>query len=66
MKMALVSGDTIVTVNTGLKIIYSYSVSMPTITGKTLDYGTVAGGTITLNVTNPAANEYLFITAWGI
>jgi hypothetical protein len=66
MKMSLVTGDTVVTVNTGLKLIYSWSVSSPAITGKTLDHGTVSGGVITQNVTNPAANEALYFTAIGI
>jgi hypothetical protein len=66
MQMSLVSGDTVVTVNTGLRIIYYWNVCPPAITGKTIDYGTVSGGTITLNVTNPAANETLYFEAVGI
>jgi hypothetical protein len=64
--MALVAGDDTVTVKTGLKTIYGYSVSPPTITAKPIDYGTVSGGTITLHVTNPAASENLTVKAIGI
>lgn len=66
MRMALINGDTVVTVNTGLKIIYSFSVTPPKITGKALDHATIAGGVITQNVTNPAANENLEFTIYGI
>lgn len=66
MSMSLIAGDDTVTVKTGLKKIYSYAVSCPSITAKPIDYGTVSGGTITLHVTNPAANESLLVTSWGI
>lgn len=66
MKMALINGDDTVTVNTGLKIIYSYEISPPAITAKPVDYATVAGGVITIHTTNPGANMALYVTAEGI
>jgi len=66
MKMSLISGDTIATVVTGLKLIYSFSVSPPEKTGKALDHSTVSGGTITVNFTDPAATAALYVTAIGI
>jgi hypothetical protein len=66
MAMSLISGDDTVTVATGLKKIYSYSVSPAAVTAKPVDYGTISGGTITLHVTDPAANETLYVTAIGI
>jgi hypothetical protein len=66
MKMSLVSGDDTVTVKTGLKLIYSYSVSPQAVTGKIVDYGTVAGGTITLHVTAPGASKDLYVQAIGL
>lgn len=66
MKMALINGDDTVTVNTGLKKIYSYSVSPVAITAKPMDYGTIAGGVITLHTTNPGASMDLYVTAEGI
>jgi len=66
MKMSLINGDTIATVNTGLKIIYSFSVSPPAITAVPLDHSTVSGGVITVNFTNPGASADLYVTAIGI
>lgn len=66
MKMSLINGDDTVTVKTGLKIIYSYSVSPPAITAKPVDYATVSGGTITIHTTNPGASMSLYVTAEGI
>lgn len=66
MGMSLVSGDDTVTVATGLKKIYGYTVGLPTITAKSLDYATISGGTITLHVTDPVAAETLIVTAYGI
>jgi hypothetical protein len=66
MKMSLVSGDDTVTVKTGLKLIYTYSVSPQAVTGKIVDYGTVAGGVITLHITDPAATKDLYVTAIGL
>lgn len=66
MGMSMVAGDDTVTVNTGLKKIYSYSVSPPAVTAKPVDYGTVSGGTITLHVTDPNATVTLMVTAVGI
>jgi hypothetical protein len=66
MKMSLISGDDTVTVNTGLKLIYSYSVSPQAVTAKTVDYGTVAGGVITLHIDDPVATKDLYVTAIGL
>jgi hypothetical protein len=66
MKMTYGNGDTSVTVNTGLKIIYSYSISPTSVTTKSVDYATVSGGTITVAVTDPLAACYFFVTAIGI
>ena len=66
MKMTVVNGDTIATVNTGLKIIYSFSVSPPGVTAVPLDHSTVSGGTITVNFTDPVATCALYVTAIGI
>lgn len=65
-KMTYDNGDTSIVVNTGLKIIYSYDVSPPAVTGKAVDYGEVAGGTITLTVADPLAPDYLFVRAFGV
>lgn len=67
MKMSLVAADDTVTVNTGLKIIYGYSVSPTGVTAKIVDYGTVAGGVITLHCTAPGGTGAdLYVTAIGI
>ncbi len=66
MKMNLISGDDTVTVRTGLKWIYSYSISPPAITAKPVDYATVAGGVITIHTTDPGADMSLYVTAEGI
>lgn len=66
MKMTYGNGDTTVTVATGLKIIYSYSVSPTSVATKTVTDGDVSGGTITLTVTDPLGAAYLFVTAIGI
>ncbi len=66
MKMSLVAADDTVTVNTGLKIIYGYSVSPTGVTAKIVDYGTVAGGVITLYCTAPGVSADLYVTAIGI
>ena len=66
IKMTLIAGDTIATVRTKLKKIYSYSTSPPEITAKPLDHTTVAGGVLTINFTNPAAGASLYVTAIGI
>ncbi len=65
-KMALISGDTAVTCTTGLKRIESYEVSPTSVNAKTVTRGTVAGGVISLVVTDPLADEYLWITAYGL
>ena len=65
-KMTYAAGDTSITCATGLKIIYHYDISPPSLTAKPWDYATVAGGTITITVTNPLAACYLFVTAYGI
>ncbi len=66
LKMSLIATDTTVTVNTGLKIVYGYSVSPTGVTGKIVDYGTVAGGVITLYCTAPGVSADLYVTAFGI
>lgn len=66
MNMNVISGNTIATVNTGLKIIYSFSVSPPGVTAVPLDHSTVSGGTITVNFTDPVATVALYVTAIGI
>jgi len=66
MKMTYASGDTSVTVSTGLKIIYSYTISTYSLTTKTILQATVSGGTITVTVTDPGAAAYFFVTAIGI
>ena len=67
MKMALILTDDTVTVETGLKIIYSWSVSPPEVTAVPIDYATVSGGTITIHCTAPGGTgEALYVTAIGI
>jgi hypothetical protein len=67
MNMSLVAADDTVTVATGLKIIYSYSVSPPAVTAVPVDYATVSGGTITIHCTAPGGTgEALYVTAIGI
>jgi len=58
--------DTSITCATGLKKIYGYSCSAPSVATKYVTRGVVAGGTITLTVTDPAAPCYLTVTAIGI
>jgi hypothetical protein len=65
MEMTLISGDTSVVVDTGLRRIFSYSVSPYTLTTKLLLQATVSGGTITQVVTDPAAGEVLYYTIIG-
>ena len=60
------NGDTSITCATGLKIIHHYDISPPSVTLKPVDFATVAGGTITITVTDPLAACYLFVTAYGI
>ena len=66
MKLPLISGDTTAVIQTGLKKIYSYSFSLPSVTAKALNFSTVSGGTISATFTDPAATAYLFVTAIGI
>jgi len=66
MKMNVISGDTVATCKTGLKKIYSVSVSPPGVTAKALDHTTIAGGVVTVNFTNPVASVPLYVTAIGI
>jgi hypothetical protein len=65
-KMTYDNGDTSIPVNTGLKRIYSFEVSPTSVTGKKVDYATVAGGTITVVAADPLAPCYLTVTAYGI
>jgi hypothetical protein len=57
--------DTSLVVDTGFSKIHAYTVSAPSVTTKAVDIGTVAGGTITLTVTDPAAACYIYIDAIG-
>ena len=66
MNMTLAAADDTITVDTGLKIIYSYSVSPPAVTAVPIDYATVAGGTITIHKTAPGVAEAIYVTAIGI
>ena len=66
IKMTLINTDTIATVRTKLKKIYSYSTSPPEKTTKALDHTTVAGGVLTVNFTAPGASASLYVTAIGI
>ena len=66
IRMSLINGDTIATVKTKLKKIYSYSVSPPEKTATPLDHTTVSGGVLTVNFTNPGASASLYVTAIGI
>lgn len=66
LKYTYGNGDTTVTVVTGLKIIYSHSESTPSVNAKTITGAAVAGGTITLTVTDPLGACYLFVDAWGL
>ena len=66
MKMSLVAADDTVTVNTGLKLIYGYSVSPTGVTAKIVDYATIAGGVITIHCTAPGVSAALYVTAIGI
>ena len=66
MKMTYDNGDTSVAADTGLSLIYNYSISPTSVTAKKVDFATVAGGVITITVANPLAACYLFVTAEGI
>ena len=66
IKMTLINTDTIATVRTKLKKIYSYSTSPPQITATPLDHTTVAGGVLTVNFTAPGLDASLYVTAIGI
>jgi hypothetical protein len=66
IKMTYGSGDTTVTVPTGLKVIYGLEVSPPSVDSKPVTRAVVSGGTVTLTVTNPTTACYLYVTAHGI
>jgi hypothetical protein len=66
MKMTYDTGDTSVVCDTGLSIIYNYSISPTSVTAKKVNFATVAGGIITITVADPLAPCYLFVTAEGI
>ena len=66
LKYTLASGDTTITAATGLKIIYAWFISAPSVAAKYVTTGTVSGGTITITVTDPLAAEYFYVTAFGI
>jgi len=65
IKMVYDSGDTSLTVPTGLHTIDSVEVSPCSVNTKYPTGQTVAGGTVTVAVTNPAGAAYLFVTAFG-
>jgi hypothetical protein len=60
------NGDTSIVFDTGLKIVYSYSVSPTSVVTKQVTDSDVSGGTITVTVADPLGAAYLFITAIGI
>jgi len=60
------TGDTALTVDTRLKLIVSYTISPTSVTAKPVDFATVAGGVISVTVTNPLADCYLYINAIGL
>jgi len=60
------AADTTLVIDTGFSKIYAYSLSATKITTKTIDYGTVAGGTITLTANAPGAACYVYVTAIGL
>ena len=66
MKLTYQNADVAGTAVTGLKIIYGYTISPTSIATKYVTGSTVAGGTITLALTNPLAECYCFVTAWGL
>jgi len=66
MKMTYDNGDTSVAADTGLSIIYDYSVSPTSVTAKKVNFAAVSGGTITITVADPLAACYLFVTAEGL
>lgn len=65
-KFSYVSGDTSITCTTDCKIIYSYAISPTSVSAKYVTLATVSGNVITITVTDPVANCYLFVTVWGI
>lgn len=66
LKYTYGNGDTSIVAATGLKKIYSYTISAASVTTKLVDIGAVSGGTITLTVADPLANAYIYLTAYGI
>jgi len=67
MKMTYDNLDTTVTCATGLRNLFGYTVpSGSSVNTKYVTRGTVAGGTVTLTVTDPAAACYLTLIAWGV
>jgi hypothetical protein len=65
IKVTYASGDTTLTVPTGLHVIDSFSVSPASVNTKYPSGQAVDGGTITLTVVNPVADAYLFVTVFG-
>jgi hypothetical protein len=60
------NGDTSLTVDTKMKLIESYTISLTSVTAKPVDYATVAGGVITIAVNDPLAACYLYVNAIGL
>ena len=65
MKMTYAAGDVSVPCYTGLRKISTVTVSPTSVTAVPVTRMVVAGGTVTLTVTNPGAACYLFLTADG-
>lgn len=67
LKMTYDNGDTTVTCATGLRNLFGYTVPQgSSVATKYVTRGTVAGGTVTLTVTDPLAPAYLTLIAWGV
>jgi hypothetical protein len=66
MKMTYDNGDTSVVADTGLSIIYDFSVSPTSVTAKKVNCVAVADGVLTITVADPLAACYLFVTAEGL
>lgn len=59
------AADTTLTIDTGFSKIYSYTAGATSVTAKPIDYGTVAGGVITLVANAPGVAAYVFVSAIG-
>ena len=59
--VTLASGDTGVTIRTGLGRILHHEISPPSAAAKYVTTQAVSGGVITYTVTNPLADEYFYV-----